>query len=88
MKALFEDDTPAPFRRAVLSGKSTDGIPDPGPLVCACFGVGANAIRAAIEGGAKTADEVGAALRAGTNCGSCLPELKRMLSDERQSQAN
>ncbi len=87
MKALFEADTPIPFRRTVLSGKSADGIPDPGPLVCACFGVGANTIRTVIEGGAKSADEVGAALRAGTNCGSCLPELKRMLSDERQPQA-
>ncbi len=82
MKALFEAQDATPVRRIVLSGKSADGIADPGPLICACFGVGANTIRAAIEGGAKSVDDVGIALKAGTNCGSCLPELKRMLSDE------
>jgi assimilatory nitrate reductase catalytic subunit len=88
MKALFEAQDPKPVRRIVLSGKSADGIVDPGPLVCACFGIGANTIRTVIEGGAQTTDDVGAVLRAGTNCGSCLPELKRMLSDERQPQAS
>jgi assimilatory nitrate reductase catalytic subunit len=84
VKALFEaeklDDSQ---RRAVLSGKSTEGIEDPGPVVCACFGVGLNVIRGAIAGGtAVTTDEIGRALRAGTNCGSCLPELKRIISHE------
>jgi assimilatory nitrate reductase catalytic subunit len=87
MKALFEAREPTPYRRTVLSGKSADGMADPGPLVCACFGVGASAIRAAIEKDATSVEAIGAALRAGTNCGSCLPELKRMLSDERQPQA-
>jgi assimilatory nitrate reductase catalytic subunit len=26
--------------------------------------------------------EIGAALRAGTNCGSCIPELKQLLAAE------
>jgi assimilatory nitrate reductase catalytic subunit len=70
-------------RRAVLSGKSTEGIEDPGPVVCACFGVGLNVIRGAIAGGrAVNVDEIGRTLRAGTNCGSCLPELKRIISRE------
>jgi assimilatory nitrate reductase catalytic subunit len=38
-------------------------------------------IRAAIQAGAASAQAIGEALRAGTNCGSCLPELKRLLSD-------
>jgi assimilatory nitrate reductase catalytic subunit len=67
-------------RRAILSGQRTDGAADPGALVCACFGVGVNAVRAAIaSGAAATVETIGAALRAGTNCGSCLPELKRIL---------
>ena len=45
MKVLFEAEHGEPHRRAVLSGKSTDGLADPGPVVCACFGVGANTIR-------------------------------------------
>jgi assimilatory nitrate reductase catalytic subunit len=87
VKALFEAESLGDAqRRAVLSGKSTDGIADPGPVVCACFGVGLNVIRAAIAEGAVNTDEIGKALRAGTNCGSCLPELKRIVSDGRVAQ--
>ena len=82
VKALFEAETIAETqRRALLSGKSTDGIADPGPVVCACFGVGLNIIRTALaDGTAANVEEIGRALRAGTNCGSCLPELKRIVS--------
>ena len=74
-------------RRAVLSGKSTNGIANPGSLICACFGVGLNAIRAALASGtAASVEEIGIALRAGTNCGSCLPELKRIVAHERIAQ--
>ena len=84
VKALFESEQlPAAQRRAVLSGKSTDGLADPGRLICACFGVGINAIREAVtSGNAVSVDEIGAALKAGTNCGSCLPELKRIVAHE------
>jgi assimilatory nitrate reductase catalytic subunit len=88
MKALFEaDPLPEAQRRLVLAGKSTDGVADQGPLVCACFGVGINAIHAAIAQGAGNVEEIGKALRAGTNCGSCLPELKRILSHDSLAKA-
>ena len=89
MKALFESETvPDPQRRLALSGKSGDGVADCGALVCACFGVGVNTIRAAIAlREACTVEEIGVALRAGTNCGSCLPELKRILGDEKRATA-
>jgi len=82
VKALFEAESVAePQRRALLSGKSTEGIADAGPVVCACFGVGLHVIRAALaDGAASNVEEIGKALRAGTNCGSCLPELKRIVS--------
>jgi assimilatory nitrate reductase catalytic subunit len=88
VKALFETENLGDAqRRAVLSGKSTEGLADPGPVVCACFGIGLNVIRAAIESGAAAnVEEIGIALRAGTNCGSCLPELKRIVSHERIAQ--
>ncbi len=74
-------------RRAVLSGKSIEGLVESGAVVCACFGVGLNAIRAAIEsGGAASVEDIGAALRAGTNCGSCLPELKKFVDRGRAVQ--
>jgi bacterioferritin-associated ferredoxin len=34
----------------------------------------------AIKDGACSTEAIGARLNAGTNCGSCLPELKRMLA--------
>ena len=83
MKPLFETGmlTEA-VRRVLLSGRSADGLASAGPIVCACFGVGLTAIRAALQTGTATGVEsIGAALRAGTNCGSCLPELKRIVAD-------
>jgi assimilatory nitrate reductase catalytic subunit len=67
-------------RQMLLSARQVDGLKAPGPLICACFGVGLNTIREALASGhAASVEEIGAALRAGTNCGSCLPELKRIV---------
>jgi assimilatory nitrate reductase catalytic subunit len=66
-----------------LQGQSgQEGVDqDPGPLVCSCFGVGRNTIcRAIAKHDLTDPREVGARLRAGTNCGSCLPEIKNLLS--------
>lgn len=74
-------------RTLLLSGSNASGEDDSGPLVCACFGVGLRVIRAAIESGAAcSVDDIGAQLRAGTNCGSCRPELKRILQHVRTPQ--
>jgi assimilatory nitrate reductase catalytic subunit len=82
VKPLFEHDTLADeARRVLLSGRSADGLVSAGPIVCACFSVGLATIRAAIESGATSVEAIGQALRAGTNCGSCLPELKRIVAD-------
>ncbi|RDV04591.1 nitrate reductase [Undibacter mobilis] len=82
VKSLFEAEAVGETqRRGMLSGKSTDGIADPGPVVCACFGVGLNTIcNALADGTAANVESIGKALRAGTNCGSCLPELKKLVS--------
>jgi len=67
-------------RRMLLSGKSIDGLASAGPIVCACFGVGRTTICDAIAAGAGSAAEIGVQLKAGTNCGSCIPELKRLIA--------
>ncbi len=67
-------------RRTLLSGKSMDGLASAGPVVCACFGVGRTTICDAIASGARSAAELGLRLKAGTNCGSCIPELKRLIA--------
>ena len=64
-----------------LTGQPPADRPDPGPLVCSCFNVGLNTIVAAIETqGLLSVEQIGAALEAGTNCGSCRPELAAILA--------
>jgi assimilatory nitrate reductase catalytic subunit len=67
-------------RKMLLSGKPIDGLSSTGPVVCACFGMGRNTICDAIAAGARSAAEIGLRLKAGTNCGSCIPELKRLIA--------
>ncbi|MET4701806.1 assimilatory nitrate reductase catalytic subunit [Constrictibacter sp. MBR-5] len=74
-------------RLRILSGRPGTGQADAGPAVCACLGVGANRIDAAIAAGAATAEAVGAATGAGTNCGSCRTDLRRMIHARRMQEA-
>jgi assimilatory nitrate reductase catalytic subunit len=67
-------------RSALLFGRPPGAPVDKGPLVCACLKVGARAVQAAIVAGAASPDAVGAATGAGTNCGSCRPEIARMIA--------
>jgi assimilatory nitrate reductase catalytic subunit len=67
-------------RMALLTGMPPFGVADVGTIVCACFNVGEKTIRTAIKKkGLKTHQEVGQCLKAGTNCGSCVPEIKALL---------
>jgi assimilatory nitrate reductase catalytic subunit len=67
-------------RMALLTGLPPLGVPDVGIIVCACFNVGEKTIKTTIkEKGLKTHQEVGRCLKAGTNCGSCVPEIKALL---------
>lgn len=60
---------------------------DAGPTVCACFGVGRNTLLKAIhEKGIRSVEEIGALLKAGTNCGSCVPEIKALLDEAFEKQ--
>ncbi|ACL57816.1 nitrate reductase [Methylobacterium nodulans] len=67
-------------RRALISGRAETG--GAGPLVCACHTVGRDAILGTIRAGAQSVEAVGAACRAGTNCGSCIPEIRKLLAAE------
>jgi assimilatory nitrate reductase catalytic subunit len=73
-----------PEMRTLLLAGNPDGpcaARSPGRTICACFGVGLNALHDAIASRRATSiAEIGTTLRAGTNCGSCIPELKAMLS--------
>ena len=75
----FALDTLAPAeRRSLLAARPAAG-PLPEPPVCVCHAVGANQIRQAIGTGHGDLDAIGRATRAGTNCGSCRPEIRALL---------
>jgi assimilatory nitrate reductase catalytic subunit len=65
-------------RRALLSGRDID-VPDTGAIVCSCFQVGERQIVAAVGQGSRTVEALGEQLRCGTNCGSCVPELRELI---------
>ncbi|MEO1192565.1 MAG: nitrate reductase [Pseudomonadota bacterium] len=61
--------------------KDAEGGP-PDPIVCACYTVGAQRIRDAITSQqAKDLDSIGRLLRAGSNCGTCKPEIAALLTE-------
>jgi assimilatory nitrate reductase catalytic subunit len=69
-------------RLSLLAGLEAGTAPS-GKLVCSCFSVGEAAIRSAIRTKKLTSPAaIGAVLRAGTNCGSCVPELKKLLATD------
>lgn len=64
--------------KALLSGYAPVGE-DIGRIVCACFSVGEKTIEGAVKAGCHTPEMVGEKLKAGTNCGSCVPEIKDII---------
>jgi assimilatory nitrate reductase catalytic subunit len=86
MSTLLRDELPAePYGRALLAGSAAPPLPvqHKGTTVCTCFNVSDVAITrslAACEGsGAQRLSHIQERLRCGTNCGSCLPQLQRMV---------
>ena len=51
-----------------------------GTLICTCHQVYDTTLRAAIDEGCNDTSALGRASRAGTNCGSCIPELNKLLN--------
>ena len=73
-------------RAGVLLGQPIGKGVDAGPTVCSCFGVGRNTICAAIvEQKLTTTAQVTACVKAGGNCGSCVPEIRQLLFEARSA---
>src|SRR5262249_10647260 len=74
---LLGEQIAGPGRVSILAGASPDQRASAGRVVCTCFSVGIETLRRAIEtDGLATVAEIGRTLQAGTNCGSCVPELR------------
>ncbi|MHB8535379.1 MAG: molybdopterin-dependent oxidoreductase [Sulfuricaulis sp.] len=86
LASLFVREDIADVRLHLLAGGPPSQKPAAaGGLICSCFGVGKNAIIDAIrEKQLGSVEAVGELLKAGTNCGSCIPEIKALL---RQAQS-
>lgn len=70
-------------RRALLAARPAAAGADQGPIVCSCFSVGRKTIEATIrERGLTQAAQITACLKAGGNCGSCVPELRAILAQQ------
>ncbi|WP_422474761.1 molybdopterin-dependent oxidoreductase [Endozoicomonas sp. ALB032] len=81
LQAAFEkEDIPFSERWRLLAGMPPQGE-DTGKVVCACFGVGEKTIcRVIEEEGFSDPAQVGLSLKAGTNCGSCIPEIRKLIT--------
>ena len=77
IRQVFGDDA------IVRAGDASDpwlragGAPERGRTVCNCFDVAENDIKVFL-GELKSLEALQASLKCGTNCGSCVPELRRM----------
>lgn len=88
IEALAESWQPDRHRHMLLAGKAAANQRDRGATVCSCFGVGYNDIAdAVVSGKCTTVESIGDVLQAGTNCGSCRPELKRIIHDQQLKKA-
>ena len=78
LAGLLDQPLDSETRIGLLAGRPAMGK-SAGKIVCSCLGVGSAAIQEAVHAGALSVDGIGAATGAGTNCGSCKPEIRTML---------
>ena len=55
-------------------------VGEPDQLICSCFNIGRKAITSAIESGCDSQSSLAESLGCGSKCGSCRPELNRLLN--------
>ena len=83
LASLFlKDQLEAVDRVGVLLGRPVQKGMDAGPTVWSCFGVGRNTIcEALLKQGLSSVSQLTACVKAGGNCGSCVPELTKLLAE-------
>jgi assimilatory nitrate reductase catalytic subunit len=71
-------------RNSLLTGKAPGNQQDTGKVICACYNIGEQEILETIkEQQLSSTEDIGVCLKAGTNCGSCIPELSALLEQSR-----
>ncbi len=86
LKALLQDELPADaYGRLLLmpGAKAPVAVKARGKQVCTCFNVSEEAIQAQLASSEGSDEqrfaELQTGLKCGTNCGSCIPELRRLV---------
>lgn len=82
LSSLFNQPQLSPVELAgLLSARAPKGAAaDTGRIVCACHSVGEKTILNTIKAqGLNSVEAIGQCLKAGTGCGSCVPEIRRLL---------
>lgn len=69
-------------RLALLAGTGGNDKPVTGATICSCFAVGEMTIANAVRQGCSSVQQLGARLKCGTHCGSCIPELKKIIAEQ------
>lgn len=72
-------------RLALLGGRAGSGKVATGAMICSCFAIGEIAINDAVRQGCHNVQQLGVKLKCGTNCGSCIPELKKLIACQRET---
>jgi ferredoxin-nitrate reductase len=80
-RELIANKTELSDKRLQLLRSGGPATPVLGKLVCSCNNVGADNLRQAIATGCGSLAELCAATGAGTGCGSCRPEVQRLLEE-------
>jgi ferredoxin-nitrate reductase len=80
-RELIANKTELSDKRLQLLRSGGPATPVLGKLVCSCNNVGADNLRQAIATGCGSLAELCATTGAGTGCGSCRPEVQRLLEE-------
>jgi ferredoxin-nitrate reductase len=80
-KELIENKTELSEKRMQLLRSGRKSEPVLGKLVCSCNNVGSDNLKMKINEGCTDIKELCALTGAGTGCGSCRPEVKRILDE-------
>ncbi|HEJ7054073.1 MULTISPECIES: nitrate reductase [Serratia] len=82
LSAFITPPDTAPQRLALLAGQAGSHKAATGKMICSCFSVGEAQIVDAVRQGCHSVQQLGSKLKCGTNCGSCVPELKTFIAGQ------
>ncbi len=81
LEGLLSCEMNTDIQRSILSGSAAKSLLT-GKQICACKQVGEFTITDAIQEGCCSIESIGSKTQAGTGCGSCISEIKRLIDQQ------